>query len=448
MNNQYSNDGLTDLYDFFLNAPIGLHILDKDYVIRIANEADLRITGYSDEPSAYVGRRITDFYADPALADEMLNHLAEGRPLVNFRAQLRRRDGSEQPIVIHSNSRLKDGSLLNARCFAFPDLNAAPAPPPRDTALSPQRAADLLETMLESERQELFDLLDDFFENAPVALHIVGPDGLIRRANRMELESLGYQDAPEKYIGHHIAEFHADQSVIDEMLERLVGGRPLIHYQAKLVHRSGETMPVVIYSSPRFNDNQFVNTRCFTFPQTVDNRVQTPSYSWPRNDTDALPADADPLTVALRRMAGRKSAEESLGFLAETSKALEASDYVEGVAAVCRLVTPFLADWCSVELGVGDEAARSLGMARGSISGSDDLVRSLATGERQNGGGHHARRIPFATGDGASGALLLVRDGGRDDFGPADIALAEEVARRIAVAVAVGHLREKLALRP
>jgi PAS domain S-box-containing protein len=445
MNVQYSNDGLTDLYDFFLNAPIGLHILDKDYVIRLANEADLRITGYSDEPSAYVGRRVTDFYADTALADEMLSRLAGGSLLVNFHAQLRRRDGSEQPVVINSNSRLKDGSLLNVRCFAFPDPSAAAAP--RDTSASTQRPADLLETMTESERQELFDLLDDFFENAPVALHIVGPDGLIRRANRMELESLGYQDAPELYVGHHISEFHADQSVIDEMLERLVGGRPLIHYQARLVRRDGETMPVVIYSSPRFNDSQFVNTRCFTFPQTVDDTMRTPGYSWPRNDADALPADADPLTVALRRMAGRKSAEESLGFLAETSKALEASDYVEGVSAVCRLAAPFLADWCSVELSTGDGAARTLGTARGSIAGSDDLVRALATRERQNGGGRHALRVPFETGEGASGALLLVRDGGRDAFGPADVALAEEVARRVAVAVAVGCLRETLALR-
>lgn len=447
MNNQYSNDGLTDLYDFFLNAPIGLHILDQDYVIRMANEADLRITGYSNEPSAYVGRRVTEFHADPALADEMLNHLAGGRPLVNFRAQLRRRDGSEQTVVINSNSRLQDGSLRHVRYFAFPDMDAAA--PPRDAVSTTQQraAADLIETMTEPERQELFDLLDDFFENAPVALHIVGPDGLIRRANRMELESTGYRDEPEKYIGHHISEFHADQSVIDDMLERLVGGRPLIHYQAKLLHRSGETMPVVIYSSPRFNDNQFVNTRCFTFPKTVDGTVQTPSYSWPRNDTEAVPADADPLTTALRRMAGRKAAEESLGFLAETSKALAASDYVEGVSEVCRLITPFLADWCSVEINT-DDAAHTLSTARGgSIGGSDDLIRALAIGERQNGGGHHALRLPFTTRDGDAGALLLVRDGGRGAFGPADIALAEEVARRISVAVEVGRLRENLASR-
>lgn len=430
--NQYTEEGLTDLYDFFLNAPIGLHILDRDGVIRMANEADLGLAGYGDEPGAYVGRRIAEFHADPATVDGMLDHWAGGRPLVNFRARLRRRDGSEQPVVIHSNSRLRDGGLVNTRCFTFPDASTAPR---AAAAPAPRPAAELLQTMPEEERRELFDLLDDFFEDAPVALHIVGPDGLIRRANKLELESLGYADDPSQYVGHHIAEFHADQAVIDEMLERLVGGRPLIHYQAKLRHRSGETVPVIIYSSPRFDESQFVNTRCFTFPKTVDTTVQPPSFSWPRNDAGDSPADADALTVALRRMAGRKAAEESLGFLAGTSQTLAARDFAAAAPALCRLAVPFLADWCSVELG-----ARALGTARwDSVAGSDDLVRAAASGERESGV-YHVLRVPFGAGEDA-GALLLARDRSRDAFGPADVALAEEVARRLDAAAELSRLR-------
>src|SRR5437868_6509749 len=58
--------------------------------------------------------------------------------------------------------------------------------------------------------------LEDFFENGDFALHIVGSDGTILRANRAELELLGY--SAEEYVGHHIAEFHADAAVIDDML--------------------------------------------------------------------------------------------------------------------------------------------------------------------------------------------------------------------------------------
>src|SRR5580765_7869477 len=207
MINQYTYNGLTDLYDFFLNAPVGLHILDRNYVIRMANEADLRITGYNADPSSYLGRRITEIHADTEAVSDIMNQWASGQPLVNFRARLLCRDGSEQPVVIHSNSRFQDGDFLNTRCFAYPDLKTAPP----DERVPPQRVGALLNSRDESECRELFDVLEDFFENAPVALHIVGPDGLIRRANRMELESLGYLDEPEKYIDHHIGEFHADQ---------------------------------------------------------------------------------------------------------------------------------------------------------------------------------------------------------------------------------------------
>src|SRR5690606_29373772 len=62
-------------------------------------------------------------------------------------------------------------------------------------------------------------LLEDFFENCPVCLHIVASDGTIMHANRAELELLGYK--AEEYIGHHIAEFHAEKPVVSEILGRL-----------------------------------------------------------------------------------------------------------------------------------------------------------------------------------------------------------------------------------
>src|SRR5258705_6214772 len=62
--------------------------------------------------------------------------------------------------------------------------------------------------------------LADFLDNAPIPLHCVGPDGTILRANRAELDMLGYA-APE-YIGRHMAEFHVDPSLADRLLGRLL----------------------------------------------------------------------------------------------------------------------------------------------------------------------------------------------------------------------------------
>jgi len=117
----------------------------------------------------------------------------------------------------------------------------------------------------DDERQAI---LEDYFENANVGLHVVGPDGTILAASRAELEFLGYADAPEEYIGHHIAEFHADRDVIEAMLATLLDNVPLIDHPARLVARDGSIKPVRIYSSSRFVDGRFVNTRCFTRPDT------------------------------------------------------------------------------------------------------------------------------------------------------------------------------------
>ena len=65
--------------------------------------------------------------------------------------------------------------------------------------------------------------LADFFENAVVGLHWVGPDGIIQRANRAELNLLGY--TAEEYIGRRIADFHVDQPVIDDMLQQAAARR-------------------------------------------------------------------------------------------------------------------------------------------------------------------------------------------------------------------------------
>src|SRR6185295_808932 len=61
--------------------------------------------------------------------------------------------------------------------------------------------------------------LSEFFENASEAIHWVGADGTILRANHAELQMLGY--TADEYIGRNIAEFHLDQEVIADILKRL-----------------------------------------------------------------------------------------------------------------------------------------------------------------------------------------------------------------------------------
>jgi PAS domain S-box-containing protein len=106
----------------------------------------------------------------------------------------------------------------------------------------------------------------DFFENGAVALHLVGPDGTILKANKAELALLGY--AAHEYVGRNIAEFHVDPETIADILATLSRGEAIDKRAARLRARDGTIKHVLITSSVNFKDGDFVNTRCFTLDVT------------------------------------------------------------------------------------------------------------------------------------------------------------------------------------
>ena len=105
-------------------------------------------------------------------------------------------------------------------------------------------------------------VLRDFVETSTIGLHWVGADGTILWANQAELDLLGY--TREEYIGRNIAEFHADEAVINDILACLSRGETLRDHPARLRHRDGSIRHVLINSSVLFEDGKFVHTRCFT----------------------------------------------------------------------------------------------------------------------------------------------------------------------------------------
>jgi PAS domain S-box-containing protein len=104
--------------------------------------------------------------------------------------------------------------------------------------------------------------LRDFLDNASVAMHWVGPDGIIQWVNQAELRMLGY--AKEEMLEHHISKFHVDQGAIDEILVRLCKAESLQDHPARLRHKDGSIRDVLINSNVLFEDGKFIHTRCFT----------------------------------------------------------------------------------------------------------------------------------------------------------------------------------------
>ncbi len=143
---------------------------------------------------------------------------------------------------------------------------------------SDPKAGQPLEEEVERLRAALADSrrnereLSDSFNNGPMPMHWVGPDGTILRANQAELKLLGYSH--DQYVGHHIGEFHADEEVCNELLRRLHADEIVHDYPARLKCRDGSIRQVLIDSSVYREDGRFVHTRCFTRDLTAQMRIQ------------------------------------------------------------------------------------------------------------------------------------------------------------------------------
>jgi PAS domain S-box-containing protein len=130
-----------------------------------------------------------------------------------------------------------------------------------------QRVSERTEALRRSERN-----LSEFFDNASVGLHWVGPDGIIIKVNQAELDLLGY--SREEYVGRHIAEFHIDQPAIQDILERLASRETLREYPARIRCKDGSIRDVLINSNVLFEDDEFIHTRCFTRDITAHKRAE------------------------------------------------------------------------------------------------------------------------------------------------------------------------------
>jgi PAS domain S-box-containing protein len=113
--------------------------------------------------------------------------------------------------------------------------------------------------------------LQDYVENAAIGLHWVDADGIIKWANAAELDMLGY--TADEYIGHHISEFHVEQTKIDDILKRLSCNETLNGYESILRCKDGSTRNVQISSNVFWDEGKFIHTRCFTIDVTEQKKL-------------------------------------------------------------------------------------------------------------------------------------------------------------------------------
>ena len=223
-----------------------------DGVITSWNQSAERMFGYT--ASEAVGQPITMLIPPDRLDEEakILEQLKRGERVDHFETIRVRKDGSLLDISLTiSPVKDADGRIVGASKVA------------RDITERKQ-----VEAALRSREQELAD----FFDNAALGLHWIGPDGIILRVNQAELTLLGY--TRDEYVGRRIAEFHADQHVIEDILQRLHAGEELHDYEARLVCKDGTIKHVLIDSNVLWEQGQFIHTRCFTRDITAQKQAE------------------------------------------------------------------------------------------------------------------------------------------------------------------------------
>ncbi len=115
------------------------------------------------------------------------------------------------------------------------------------------------EKSLEQSRQTL----EEFFENASIGLLLIGPDGTILRANRMELETMGY--SAEEYVGKDYFTFNTDPETSRELLHLVANGKSLDSYETQVKCADGTIKTINLSCNALKNErDDVVHARCFT----------------------------------------------------------------------------------------------------------------------------------------------------------------------------------------
>ena len=209
--------------DFLENAAVPMHWVAEDGTILWANAAELELLGYARDE--YVGRNIADFHVDRAVIEDILTRLKNNESLKGYEARLRCKNGAIRDVSINSNVYREGGKFVHTRCIT-------------------------LDLTQQKRTAELHQRLSAIVESSDDAILSKDLNGIIRSWNRGAQRIFGY--TAEEIVGKHISTLapaeRADE--IPNILERLVRGERIDHYETLRKTKDGRIINVSLTVSP------------------------------------------------------------------------------------------------------------------------------------------------------------------------------------------------------
>jgi PAS domain S-box-containing protein len=220
--------------DFLENAAQAIHSVDADGVILWANQFELEMLGYA--ASDYIGHPIEEFYANPAVAADILRRLRAGETLRDEPAQMRRKDGSLRDVVVTSNVRWEGDAFVQTRCMT------------RD--VTDQLRAERALRESEERADRMHGLLAAIVQSSDDAIISKSLDGCVTSWNEGATRVFGY--TAEEAIGKPITLIIPPEYRHEErhILEKIARGERIEHFETVRAAKDGRRVDVSLTISP------------------------------------------------------------------------------------------------------------------------------------------------------------------------------------------------------
>ncbi|WP_043262616.1 PAS domain-containing protein [Streptomyces sp. CT34] len=274
------------LIDVIGNSSVGIAVTDGSGAVVLHNKAQSVLMG--GEAAHLAGRISIDGAGDDGLA-RLLRRLEQEKRIDNVRVVYHGTEGQGRAARLNAVA-AGSGGTTRIHWVSRPELGERLPIPDTGTqdattsdAASWIRAVDACAHPALAPGKGHEEAMREFYQVAPVAIHLIGVNGNVMYANPADVALVEYSSSPSEYVGGHIRKIYEDQGLLDDFLSRWDQDSPIINFRANFVTRQGTPKPVLIFSTAQAQGGSVSNTRCFVFndPEPGRARDTISTFGWP-----------------------------------------------------------------------------------------------------------------------------------------------------------------------